>query len=79
MAWLDDKLGPAPSVLVIIAKIFLNFTNFSFFTKIFSIAQLVEQWPHELGVVSSIPHQGKSFFFYYLIKINIQFSKAKLF
>ena len=72
MAWLDDKLGHAPSVLVIIAKVYINLTNTSYSIKISSVAQLVERQPHKLGVVSSIPHQGKNFFhFFHLIKINI--------
>ena len=64
MAWLDDKLGHAPSGLVIIAKIGFKLTNASSFIKISSVAQLVERQPHEQGVVSSIPHQGKIFSFF---------------
>ena len=64
MAWLDDKLGHAPAVLVIIAKLHNNLSNTSYSIKISSVAQLVERQPHELGVVSSIPHQGKNFFIF---------------
>ena len=64
MAWLDDKLGHAPAVLVIIAKVLYTFTNFPPLEYISSVAQLVEQWPHELGVVGSIPHQGKNLFLF---------------
>ena len=39
MACLDDKMGHTPSGLVIIAKIFFNFTNFSFPEKVAFIAQ----------------------------------------
>ena len=66
MAWLDDKLGHAPSGLVIIAKIFLNIINFSTFTKISSIAQLVERWPHEPGVVSSNLSRAKNFLIFFI-------------
>ena len=61
MAWLDDKLGHAPAVLVIIAKVLYTFTNFSHLEYISSVAQLVERRPHEVGVAGSIPHQGKNF------------------
>ena len=43
MAWLDDKLGHAPTVLVIIAKVLYTFTNFPPLEYISSVAQLVEQ------------------------------------
>ena len=33
MPWLDDKLGHAPSGLVIIGKILFNFSNFPQFSK----------------------------------------------
>ena len=66
MAWLDDKLGHAPSGLVIIAKIDVKLTNTSYFIKISSVAQLVERQPHEQGVMSSIPHQGKNFFIFFI-------------
>ena len=65
MAWLDDKLGHAPSGLVIIGKILSKFLDFLWFLNIGPIAQLVERSPHELGVVSSIPHQGNIFFSFF--------------
>ena len=80
MAWLDDKLGHAPSGLVIIAKTDVNLTNTSYFIKISSVAQLVERQPQEQGVMSSIPHQGKNFSFFFIwLKLIFKLLKPNFF